>query len=96
MNQPATLITGKIRGRILMLKNQNTTHLYVFRHNTPPPQSLSSLHLLTFQKVVYPLIQPTRFKMADGFEKLSEVPVDFIKDGSNFLAKCKKPDQKGE
>ncbi|CAI5758149.1 unnamed protein product [Candida verbasci] len=32
--------------------------------------------------------------MADGIEKLTEVPVEFFKDGSAFVKKCSKPDQK--
>ncbi|EDK44819.1 Sec61p translocation complex subunit [Lodderomyces elongisporus] len=31
---------------------------------------------------------------AEGIEKLTEVPVEFFKDGSQFVKKCQKPDQK--
>ncbi|CCG25441.1 Sss1 protein [Candida orthopsilosis Co 90-125] len=31
---------------------------------------------------------------AEGVEKLTEVPVEFFKDGSVFIKKCQKPDQK--
>ncbi|EGW31784.1 uncharacterized protein SPAPADRAFT_141379 [Spathaspora passalidarum NRRL Y-27907] len=30
----------------------------------------------------------------EGLEKLTEVPVEFFKDGSAFVKKCHKPDQK--
>lgn len=33
--------------------------------------------------------------MAEGIEKLAEVPVEFFKDGSAFVRKCQKPTQKG-
>ncbi|GBL50064.1 Sec61p translocation complex subunit [Candidozyma auris] len=32
--------------------------------------------------------------MAEGIEKLAEVPVEFFKDGSAFVRKCQKPTQK--
>lgn len=32
---------------------------------------------------------------SDGFEKVVEVPVEFVKDGSAFVRKCAKPTQKG-
>ncbi|CAH2350515.1 hypothetical protein CLIB1423_01S11848 [[Candida] railenensis] len=32
---------------------------------------------------------------AEGLEKITEVPVEFFKDGSAFIKKCQKPDQKG-
>ena len=31
---------------------------------------------------------------AEGVEKLTEVPVEFFKDGSAFIKKCQEPDQK--
>ncbi|EMG45452.1 Protein transport protein, putative [Candida maltosa Xu316] len=31
---------------------------------------------------------------AEGLEKLTEVPVEFFKDGSAFVNKCQKPNQK--
>lgn len=31
---------------------------------------------------------------AEGLEKLTEVPVEFFKDGSAFVKKCQKPDEK--
>ncbi|KAI5952915.1 hypothetical protein KGF54_003782 [Candida jiufengensis] len=31
---------------------------------------------------------------AEGIEKITEVPVEFFKDGSAFVKKCQKPDQK--
>lgn len=33
--------------------------------------------------------------MAEGIEKIAEVPVEFFKDGSAFVRKCQKPTQKG-
>lgn len=32
---------------------------------------------------------------AEGLEKITEVPVEFFKDGSAFIKKCQKPNQKG-
>ncbi|ODV58702.1 translocon subunit SSS1 [Ascoidea rubescens DSM 1968] len=32
--------------------------------------------------------------MADGFGKLTEAPVDFVKEGIVFVKKCTKPDKK--
>lgn len=32
---------------------------------------------------------------AEGLEKITEIPVEFFKDGSAFVKKCKKPDKKG-
>ncbi|CAN6666024.1 protein transport protein Sss1p [Trichomonascus vanleenenianus] len=32
--------------------------------------------------------------MADGLEKLTEVPVEFIKEGTTFINRCTKPDKK--
>lgn len=32
---------------------------------------------------------------AEGFEKFTEVPLEFFKDGSAFVRKCQKPDRKG-
>jgi hypothetical protein len=32
---------------------------------------------------------------AEGLEKITEVPLEFFKDGSAFIKKCQKPDQKG-
>lgn len=34
-------------------------------------------------------------KMAEGLEKITEVPVEFFKDGSAFVRKCQKPTKKG-
>ncbi|KAL7662396.1 hypothetical protein ABC855_g4643 [[Candida] zeylanoides] len=31
---------------------------------------------------------------AEGLEKITEVPLEFFKDGSAFIKKCQKPDQK--
>ena len=31
---------------------------------------------------------------AEGVEKLTEIPFEFFKDGSAFIKKCQKPDQK--
>ncbi|KAI5961582.1 uncharacterized protein KGF55_003899 [Candida pseudojiufengensis] len=31
---------------------------------------------------------------SEGIEKITEVPVEFFKDGSAFVKKCQKPDQK--
>lgn len=31
---------------------------------------------------------------AEGLEKLTEVPVEFFKDGSAFVKKCQKPNEK--
>jgi len=31
---------------------------------------------------------------AEGVEKLTEIPVEFFKDGSAFIKKCQKSDQK--
>lgn len=31
---------------------------------------------------------------AEGLEKITEVPVEFFKDGSAFVSKCTKPDKK--
>lgn len=31
----------------------------------------------------------------DGLESITQVPVDFVKDGSAFIQKCTKPDKKG-
>lgn len=33
--------------------------------------------------------------MAEGLEKIAEVPVEFFKDGSAFVRKCQKPTKKG-
>lgn len=33
--------------------------------------------------------------MADGIEKITEVPVEFFKDGTAFVKRCQKPDKKG-
>jgi protein transport protein SEC61 subunit gamma-like protein len=33
---------------------------------------------------------------AEGLEKLTEVPVEFFKDGAAFVQKCTKPDKRGE
>uniref|UniRef100_A0A060T5J7 ARAD1B04928p n=1 Tax=Blastobotrys adeninivorans TaxID=409370 RepID=A0A060T5J7_BLAAD len=30
----------------------------------------------------------------DGLEKITEIPVEFIKEGTNFINRCTKPDQK--
>lgn len=32
---------------------------------------------------------------AEGLEKITEVPVEFFKDGTAFIRKCHKPDRKG-
>lgn len=32
---------------------------------------------------------------AEGLEKITEVPVEFFKDGSAFVKKCQKPTKKG-
>ncbi|SGZ53111.1 CIC11C00000001691 [Sungouiella intermedia] len=32
--------------------------------------------------------------MAEGLEKIAEVPVEFFKDGSAFVRKCQKPTKK--
>ena len=32
---------------------------------------------------------------SEGLEKLTEVPLEFFKDGSAFIKKCQKPDKKG-
>ncbi|ODV94426.1 hypothetical protein PACTADRAFT_51263 [Pachysolen tannophilus NRRL Y-2460] len=32
--------------------------------------------------------------MAEGMEKLTEVPTEFIREGTAFINKCTKPDQK--
>ncbi|CUM48200.1 uncharacterized protein AC631_02387 [Debaryomyces fabryi] len=31
---------------------------------------------------------------SEGLEKLTEVPLEFFKDGSAFIKKCQKPDKK--
>lgn len=31
---------------------------------------------------------------AEGFEKLTEVPTEFLKDGTAFIKRCQKPDRK--
>ena len=31
----------------------------------------------------------------DGFEKISEIPLDFIKEGNTFINRCTKPDAAG-
>lgn len=33
--------------------------------------------------------------MADGIEKITEVPVEFFKDGTAFVKRCQRPDKKG-
>lgn len=33
--------------------------------------------------------------MAEGFEKFTEVPAEFLKDGTAFVKRCQKPDRKG-
>lgn len=33
--------------------------------------------------------------MAEGLEKITEVPVEFFKDGSAFVRKCQKPNKTG-
>lgn len=33
--------------------------------------------------------------MAEGLEKITEVPVEFFKDGSAFVRKCTKPNKTG-
>lgn len=33
--------------------------------------------------------------MAEGLEKIAEVPVEFFKEGSMFVKKCQKPTRKG-
>lgn len=32
----------------------------------------------------------------EGFEKISEIPVEFIKEGTTFLNRCTKPDASGK
>jgi protein transport protein SEC61 subunit gamma and related proteins len=34
--------------------------------------------------------------MADGLEKITDIPTEFIKEGTTFINRCTKPDQKGE
>lgn len=45
-------------------------------------------HLISLLTYIY-------LKMAEGLEKIAEVPVEFFKDGSAFVRKCQKPTKKG-
>ncbi|KAJ5624516.1 hypothetical protein N7510_000825 [Penicillium lagena] len=51
---------------------------------------LSSLYYLEF---IYETRLSTRAKMSETLQELADIPKDFLRDGSQFIRRCTKPDK---